>query len=44
MKKWLALGVLAFAALSAFAGTCIVTNTRLTTINNKEVFARTAQE
>jgi hypothetical protein len=33
------MGVLALAAVSAFAGTCIVTNTRLTTINNKEVFA-----
>lgn len=39
MKKWLALGVLGIAALSAFAGTCVVTNTRLTTIGNNKVFA-----
>lgn len=39
MKKWLALGVLGIAALSTFAATCVVTNTRLTTIGDKDVFA-----
>lgn len=39
MKKWLALGVLAIAAFSAFAATCVVTNTRITTIGDKKVFA-----
>lgn len=38
MKKWLALGVLAFAAVAAFAGTCKVVNIRLTEVNEKAVF------
>jgi hypothetical protein len=38
VKKWLALGVLGFAAIAAFAGTCTIVNIRMTEVNGKAVF------
>lgn len=38
MKKWLALGVLGFAAIAAFAGTCKIVNIRMTEVDGKAVF------
>ena len=39
MKKWLVLGLLSVTALAAFAGTCVISNGRLTTIGSKKIFA-----
>jgi hypothetical protein len=39
VKKWLVLGLLAATAVAAFAGTCVIKNGRLTTIDGKKVFA-----